>query len=581
MKRISFVFLLIILFFADSLFAGTEIRKEQTDIVTKVMKKAGKGNYDKAAEIINYIDNTYGSLYERLNSGGKFTIYFGPAHGKDNTGRWHGTTSERIGVTGLPEEYYSMNYSRKFYNLLKNNKFIEVSTAPYYRDVLEGKSDSYHYMKFVDVAENAYNAEAFLVIEMHMNNVSVFEKADGLVNMPGIHMIRDSDGRKMLKNITGCYSGYLTLYNKYDASGFSKQYAVNIKNSLQSKGYSINGWEYGAVGDDRFTYYLLFPVSVIYECGFISHPAEEKKLKDAAYIDGMVNSHYEMLLKTIHDVYGIDITGNTMNYDKKDVTSRIELLKLARLTIFFIENDDVDAATEAVNGMKKYNNSASSDSIEYYSSLLKRAQRAEYYYNKGIKYRNKKKYHKSREYFIEAKDCLNRNVMYSALKEKYNNALYGNRSNRNSAPEKKPDYNFPVVQQKTLPEIPAVKSPLTKPFILSLHSKEELEHAVSESLGAGEAETKRIISSMKDYKLVSFRKVKQYSAKKKKKIWVREKITNDFEFTPGIYIVRLDKKLNVVKADRVSAVYLDPQRYQNQQYLKNSYFAETEQEKNL
>jgi hypothetical protein len=86
---------------------------------------------------------------------------------------------------------------------------------------------------------------------------------------------------------------------------------------------------------------------------------------------------------------------------------------------------------------------------------------------------------------------------------------------------------------------------------------------------------------MKDYSEDTWKKVRKYSAKRKKRIWVSEKIVRDFEFTPGIYVVNLDKKLNVVKAKRVSAVYLDPQKYQNQQYLKNSYFAETEQEKSI
>jgi hypothetical protein len=104
---------------------------------------------------------------------------------------------------------------------------------------------------------------------------------------------------------------------------------------------------------------------------------------------------------------------------------------------------------------------------------------------------------------------------------------------------------------------------------------------VSESLGAGDEETNRIIEGMKDYKAVSWKKVKKYSSKRKKRIWVSKKVVRDFEFTPGIYVVNLDKNLNVVKANRVSAVYLDPQKYQNQQYLKNSYFAETEKQKDI
>jgi len=577
MKRNIFILSVIILFAPAALFSSIEIKKEQTESINVILKKASPDNYDKAAEIINYIDDVYGSLNEQLSNNGKFRIYFGPAHGKDNTGRWRGTTTERIGVTGLPEEWYSTIYSRKLYSLFKDNKFIEICAAPYYMDVLEGKSDSYNYMKFRDVANNAYDSRSFLVIEMHMNNVSVFEKADGLVNMPGIHMVRDSSGRKLLKNITGTYSGYLTLYNKYDASGFSKQYAHNIKNSLASKGYSLNNWEYGAVADDRFTYYLLFPVSIIYECGFISHPVEEKHLRDEDYIDKMVQTHYDMLLKTINDVFGMDISGNMLKYNPKDVAYRIELLKLARLTILFLEKGDVEGANASVSSMKKYYSASTSDTINYYSSILSRVNRAEHYYRKGLTYSKKKKYRKSRTCFVNAKNSLSRNIIYSAMREKYNAAIYGNRKERNSLSEKNSG-NYTPVQRKA---VAVEKSSVTKPFILALRGKEGLEHAVIESLGTGECETKRITEAMNDYKSVSWKKVRKYSSKRKKRIWVSEKVVKDFEFTPGIYVVNLDKKLNVIKAKRVSAVYLDPHKYQNQQYLKNSYFAETEQEKDI
>jgi hypothetical protein len=434
-------------------------------------------------------------------------------------------------------------------------------------------------MKFRDVADNAYNSNAFLVIEMHMNNVSVFEKADGLVNMPGIHIIRDSSGRKLLKNITGTYSGYLTLYNKYDASGFSKQYAYNIKNSLSSKGYSINNWEYGAVADDRFSYYLLFPVSIIYECGFISHPLEEKKLREPGYMEEMISTHYDMLVKTINDVFGMDISGSSLKYNPKDVTHRIELLKLARLTVLFLEKGDVEGANAAVNSMKRYYSSSTSDTIDYYSAILGRVNRAEHHYRKGLAYSKKKKYRKSRTCFVNAKNSLSRNIIYSAIRDKYNNAIYGNRRERNSASERNNgDRYSPAGTRKAMA---VERSSVTKPFILALRSKEGLEHAVSESLGAGDEETNRIIEGMKDYKAVSWKKVKKYSSKRKKRIWVSKKVVRDFEFTPGIYVVNLDKNLNVVKANRVSAVYLDPQKYQNQQYLKNSYFAETEKQKDI
>ncbi|NLV68015.1 MAG: hypothetical protein GXY14_10125, partial [Spirochaetes bacterium] len=190
-----------------------DLKKSQSATINKIISnEKSESRKKELVDIINYIDTTYGELHEKLARGEKITIYFGPAHGKDHTGEWRGITTNRIGVTGLPEEYYSIKYSRKLYDLLKKNRFIEIAAKPEYRSVLEGKSDSYHYMKFRDVMRNARASNSFTVIEMHMNNVAIFNKADGLVNMPGIHMARDSNGRKMIVNIKSTNSGFLTLY---------------------------------------------------------------------------------------------------------------------------------------------------------------------------------------------------------------------------------------------------------------------------------------------------------------------------------------------------------------------------------
>ncbi|MFC1671433.1 hypothetical protein ACFL20_13650, partial [Spirochaetota bacterium] len=71
-----------------------------------------------------------------------------------------------------------------------------------------------------------------------------------------------------------------------------------------------------------------------------------------------------------------------------------------------------------------------------------------------------------------------------------------------------------------------------------------------------------------------FKKTSRYVTVKIKKI-------NRVKFKNGIYIVKLDKKYNVIMAKRVSSVYLNPRRFQNQLYLKNSYFAVDERLKSL
>lgn len=583
MKKYIFTPLFTLVLFASiNLSAQTVIKNKQSHIIDKILElQDNKNTFNDLAEIINYIDDIYGNLYDSLEKGGKITLYFGPAHGKDETERWRGITTNRIGTTGLPEEYYSMLYSRKLYNLLKQNSFIKIAAKDEYREVLEGKSDTYHYMKFKDVMNNAKEAGAFMVMEMHMNNVSIFEKADGLINMPGIHMARDSSGKKMLINITGTYSGFLTLYNKYDAGGFSKQYALNIRDSLVSKGYKANSWDYGAVADDRFTYYLNFPVSVIYECGFISNPVEEKKLLEDEYMNGIIKSHYEMLLKTFNDIYGIDISKNEFRGKEKDFKSGIEILKLARLAIYFIQHADTKYANMSVKGMNDfYYNSKTKDAINYYTSIINTINQAEKYFDKGIRYRNKKKFSKARTCFISAKESLNRNEMYSAYKDKYSIAIYGNKKSRSSVAKESvsdPERNKRSIETA----IPVKPSVVTKPFIMALRNGENINNAIIESLDPDAKNLKTITESIKEYKTVSFTKIRTYSKKKKKYITSYQKKYNNYEFKPGIYIVQLDKSLNVVKARRVSSVYLDPNKYQNHQYLKNSYFTQIEQRKDI
>lgn len=587
-KLAAFLFFLLtsaLMLSAEELY---DLQVDQSDTVKKIIANENDESRKKELfDIINYIDTTYGNLHEKLANGEKITIYFGPAHGKDHSEEWRGITTNRVGVTGLPEEYYSIQYSRKLYNLLKKNKYINIVAKPEYQAVLEGRSESYHYMKFRDVMHNARNANAFMVIEMHMNNVAIFNKADGLVNMPGIHMARDTEGRKMIINIKSTNSGFLTLYNKYDASDFSRQYAVNIRQSLVKKGYTPNGWDYGAVADDRFTYYLNFPISVIYECGFISDPEEEKKLLDEKYMDEMVVSQYEMMLKTFNDMFGIDISGDEIKLTGKDFSDNVELLKLARIAIFYMQKADTAQANIAVRAMKKnYYYGNNKGVIDYYSSIINRINKSEKLYSSGIRHNKRKKYSKARKSFIYAKNNLGRNEVYSAYRSKYNSAIYGNRKRYYSDDSRQSESSnnaYSVKRQAILTEssVIAGKSRINKPFILIIRKNQTLDDAVSDALSPDYEDLETITGSMKNFRVYSHKKVRQYSKKKKKYIRVWEKTSRKFVFDDGIYVVTLDKNKRVVRAERVSSVYLNPERYQNQQYLKNSYFAETERQKDF
>lgn len=554
--------------------------KDQTSTINTII------SYDKSQasksciiEIINYIDRTYTDIPEKIQNGGKITIFFDPAHGKDSTGEWRGITTNRIGVTGLPEEYYSIFYSRKLYNLLKANNFIEIATSKDFQDVLDGKSESYHYLRFAQTVSMASEAGAFLIIAQHLNNVSIFNKADGRINIPGIHMARDKQDRLLLQNISGSYSGFLTLYNKFDASGFSREYALKIRSSLVNKGYTPNNWEYGAVGDDRFTYYMDFPVSVIYENGFISNPEEEKKILDPYYMDGIVRSQYDTLLETLKNVYGIDITGNKVKIIDANNNNRIEMLKLARIAIYYLKKSETVKAKETINSMSKYANTKElADSVTYYNSILKKVSQSEALYKRGIAQKKKKQYKSARKSFNAARANLDSNAIYNGYKTRYNNELGENRGKKTIA-SKSTENSHSVKHRES--SIIINNSSITKPVIITMEEGTSIEQAIIDALNPDRESLKKIKNRMINYKKSEWVKYKKWSKKHKKNVYAWKKTTKDYKFKTGIYIVHLDKNLDILKAKSVSSVYLNPDKYQNQQYLKNSYFENTELEKNI
>ena len=152
---------------------------------------------------------------------------------------------------------------------------------------------------------------------------------------------------------------------------------------------------------------------------------------------------------------------------------------------------------------------------------------AEFYYNKGIKYRNKKKFNKSRAYFVNARNSISRHSLYSAYKDKYSIALYGNKKNRSGSEEKRtsPKWDKKVVETA----IPVRISPVTKPFILSLSNDEKLENSIIESLNPDTNSLKIIQDSINNYREVTWVRQKVYNPKKKKFRSTHKKVYNKFE----------------------------------------------------
>jgi hypothetical protein len=301
-----------------------------------------------------------------------------------------------------------------------------------------------------------------------------------------------------------------------------------------------------------------------------------------------------MLLKTFNDIYGINISKKYFSGKKKNFKANIELLKLARLTLYFIKKGDTKSANVTVKAMNSlYLNPQTKDSINYYNSIINTINKAEDYYASGVKYRNKKKFNKARTCFIQGKSTLNNNDLYSTYRNKYTKAISGNKMIRSKSDTdlvsgkentKKTDIKSTSVNslaKNSNTAISVKSSPLTKPFIMTLRDEGNIEAAIMESLSPDSKSLKIITDSMQNYKSVSYTKVKTYSAKNKKYITTNKKVVKDFEFKSGIFIAELSKDMKIVKVTKVSSVYLDPDKYQNHQYLKNSYFTQIEMEKEI
>ena len=170
--------------------------RPQTSTITSIWSAEKNPVFrEKIADIVNHIDQTYACLYDNLRKGGKLVIFFDPAHGKLKNGQWQGgDATRRSSCTNLPEEYYSIGISRKMYEHLSKNSFIEVKTTDDFLEVLKGKATRTGTFLSAPRSRLAERAGAFIIIAEHLNNISVFYKADGKVNLPGIHVTRNGYG---------------------------------------------------------------------------------------------------------------------------------------------------------------------------------------------------------------------------------------------------------------------------------------------------------------------------------------------------------------------------------------------------
>jgi N-acetylmuramoyl-L-alanine amidase len=564
-----FVFILPIISYSD-----TSNQYVSSRIQTVLDREKDEVRVRNILSIVGLIDEIYADLYNKLKNGGKITIFFDPAHGRLENGKWQGETTGRLSATGLPEEYYSIQFSRKLYKLLSGNKYLRVVSGEDYMKVLQGESSEYKKIFFSETVKFARAEKAFIIVSEHLNNISSLQKSDGLINVPGIHITVDDAGNRYLTFIKSAHKGYLTLYNKYDSSGLSKRIAHKIKEDLSAKGISINSWEYGAVADDRFSYFVDFPASVIFEQGFISNPIEEEKLRDPAYQQKIVESQYNALVDSIKEISGADITGFWLRQSKSS-PEMIDLVKLSRIAIYYIQKDMPDMAVKTIDEIEKEYFNSYFDLIEPYKKIKERIIKAEEHFKdceKALKANQKKK---AKTNLLMAGKISAKEPIFDALTERY--SQFGHRH----FGIRKTDFTETESYPKISVQNKAVKAAINTPVIFAIEKGQSLQDAVEKALSPSHETVSRLLNSFEDAYLQEKVIAEKYSEKKKRTIkywkWEKEKV----DFKEGIYIITINKNFIITRVQKVMQVLLDPGKYQNQQYLKNSYFAEITKEKTL
>ncbi len=542
----------------------------QPDVITGILKAENKTTeLKKLIEIIRHIDTTYADLYQQLKEDKKIVIFFDPAHGKMPDGKWQGAITGRYSSTGLPEEYYSIQLSRKLYRLLKKNRYISIVSTPDYIDCMEGKRDDYLRIPFSKTVQMAREAGACIVISEHLNNTSIIHKAAGLANIPGIHVTYNSRGERFLSHIKYPYRGFLTLYNKMDASGFSYTYAKKLKDSLVDKGLTPNNWERGTVADDRFTYFVDFPVSIIFESGFISYPSDEKMLNDPRHQDMIVNAQYTTLLESIKHVFGVDISGLWVKQHDSKVNHRLTLLKMSRIACYYLKNDNTVRAESIIKNMLKKGSDPSLEPVmKNYRQILSVIQKTQKYKKKARYYIKKKKYAQARKHLRKAIGITSGSPLFTSLHELCTKEYAAIKPARKK------------YRKVTRPSGP-IKTSWNTPVLFVVEKDQSLDTAIRNAFDPDEKIFKKLKKRFTNAYRYKWKKLRKYSKKKKKHVYYWKKMRYKINFKEGIYIVHLGKNLTVKKAKKVSRVKLDPWRYQNHKYLKNSCCANYTRSKGL
>jgi N-acetylmuramoyl-L-alanine amidase len=564
---------------------GLNYEKQPVEIRNLIKNETNTDKVRELVSIVTQCDRVYSDLYEKLSSGQKIKIFFDPAHGLLPNGKWQGDMTWRQSTTNRPEEYYSIPLSRKLFQLLSANKYIEVITTPDFMNVLEGKSGLYNNITFTQTIKMATESDAFMIIASHLNNVSTISRADGLVNLKGIHVTCGENGRLYFSDVRDTEKGFLTLYNKFDPTGLSFNIADHFRDLMIKDGYTPNNWDAGTVDDDRYIYFSHYPISVMFESGFICNPYEEKFLLDPSHQDKIAQAQYSGIIRSIENKFNIDMQGDTLKKTGDQNSDITLIIKLQKLMVHYIRENNLNNAIECSRLIQKYAARTRYDQGRYtYSEIGSRLVKSKSLINLANVYIRKKKYAKYKSNMSNAISVLGYNPLYysikSSLRNQYRSVIGSNVSTYLNYGDSNNDGGTPYPDFKPLSSTIESHSPVS-PFILLVEENQSLSNAIDKSIAPNEKIRGKIILSLNNVKITGYTTERRYSKKSKKYTDVRVKTANRINFSTGIYIIQFNSKYQVVKAAKVRYVPFDPKTYQNELYFKNSSLADTSKEKGI
>ena len=552
---------------------------------------ADERSIPRAKEILalaEEMDSIYGSIYKNALSGKKFVIFIDPAHGMVNDGsgkEWQGALTWRKSTTGIPEELYSIAICRKFYKTFSENPHFEVTSTPDFLEVMKGNADVYDDVSFDTSVALAKKCGAAVLISEHLNNVAPISKADGFVNIQGLHITCDRLRTPYLSYVNDVYKGYYTAYNVYDITGSSRSFADSFRDNMTAAGHQSNKWENGSVADDRFSIYINFPFSVLFESGFISNPAEEAKLRTDEYQQTIAQSQYNALLATIKNNFGADLSHSRPASTGEDCSEAVEAIKLSRIFVLYTQCGEFSKAAHVLTVMEKRLGSTKYSSLVWpYSSLRGRLNRAAAAVNDGEAYARKRKMKKSALSFNRAIQAMGYHPLFNGIRESvYDRYNYSARR----AGMRQASYNYGIAHYEAFPpELQRYRSQVENhsfktPFILTINEGQSLDEAIELAVAPRDELRSKVSGAVHNGYTTKKTYVKTYSKKKKKYIYTTKYVSAKAEYYPGVYIISFGKNMNSTSVQRANNIPFNPKAYQNQQFFKNSCLAEKTKERSL